>query len=191
MVEIRCFIAIEVDDSDVIRQIARTQQELLSSGAKLKLVEPQNLHFTLHFLGNIDEQRISELTDVLEQQEGPVFDIALVGLGCFRPQRPRVIWIGCTTGANQLIQHQQAIGKQLRVHKFPYEKRKYSPHLTVARVRSGVNRLQLMEIVNQHTNKEFGRYQIKAIKLKKSTLTPKGPIYEDLAIKPLNPTSEP
>jgi 2'-5' RNA ligase len=46
-----------------------------------------------------------------------------------------------------------------------------------------------MEIVNQHANKEFGRFQVKAIKLKKSTLTPKGPIYENLAIKMLNTTS--
>ncbi len=191
MAEIRCFIAVEVNDSDVVRQIIRIQQDLLSSGAKLKLVEPQNLHFTLHFLGNIDEQRIPELADILEKVEGTVFDIELVGLGCFRPQRPRVIWIGCTTGADQLIQHQQAIGRELRAHRFPSEKRKYSPHLTVVRVRSGVNRVQLIEIVNQHTNKEFGRFQVKTIKLKKSTLTPKGPIYENLAIKTLDATNAP
>lgn len=175
---------------DVVRHITRIQQDLLSSGAKLKLVEPQNLHFTLHFLGNVDEQRIPELANILEKIEGNVFDVDLVGLGCFRPQRPRVIWIGCTTGADQLIQHQQAIGRKLRTHRFPSEKRKYSPHLTVVRVRSGVNRVQLMEIVNQHASKEFGRFQVKAIKLKKSTLTPKGPIYENLAIKTLIPTSE-
>ncbi|MHA2406411.1 MAG: RNA 2',3'-cyclic phosphodiesterase, partial [Candidatus Hermodarchaeia archaeon] len=174
-----------------VRQIARIQQDLLSSGAKLKLVEPQNLHFTLHFLGNIDEKRIPELADILEKVEGNVFDIELVGLGCFRPQRPRVIWIGCTTGADQLIQHQQAIGRELRAHRFPSEKRKYSPHLTIVRVRSGVNRFQLIEIVNQHTKKEFGRFQVKTIKLKKSTLTPKGPIYENLAIKTLDATSAP
>jgi 2'-5' RNA ligase len=46
-----------------------------------------------------------------------------------------------------------------------------------------------MEIVNQYTNKEFGRFQVKAIKLKKSTLTPKGPIYENLAIKTLDAKS--
>jgi 2'-5' RNA ligase len=191
MAGIRCFIAVEVDDSDVVRQIARIQQDLLSSGAKLKLVEPQNLHFTLHFLGNVDEQRVPELADILEKVEGNLFDVDLVGLGCFRPQRPRVIWIGCTTGAEQLIQHQQALGRELRVHGFPSENRKYSPHLTIVRVRSGVNRVQLMEIVNQHTNKEFGRFQVKAIKLKKSTLTPKGPIYENLAMKKLEEINAP
>jgi 2'-5' RNA ligase len=182
---IRTFIAVEVDDSDVIRQIEKIQQELLASGAKLKLVEPHNLHFTLHFLGNIDERRMPELKDILQKDKGHVFDVDLVGLGCFRPQRPRVIWVGCTTGADQLIQHQKFIGRELRALGFPFEKRAYSPHLTIIRVRSGLNRDQLMEVVQQHTSKEFGKFQVKAIKLKKSTLTPKGPIYEDLTVNNL------
>ena len=185
MVEIRSFIAVEVEDSDVIREIVKIQQDLVSSGAKLKLVEPQNLHFTLHFLGNIEEARILELDEILQSLQGSVFDVELVGLGCFRPQRPRVIWIGCTTGADELIQHQKALGRVLRAHGFPSEKRKYSPHLTVVRVRSGVNRDQLIDLVYQHAGKNFGKFQVNAIKLKKSTLTPKGPIYEDLSLKTL------
>lgn len=183
MAEIRCFIAVEVADSDLVQEISKIQQELLSSGAKLKLVEPQNLHFTLHFLGNIEEERIPELTNILEQMEGTVFDVELNGVGCFRPQRPRVIWIGVTTGADQLIQHQQFLGHELRVHGFPSESRKYSPHLTILRVRSGLHRAELMQMVHKYANKEFGKFSVKAIKLKKSTLTPKGPIYRDLAVK--------
>jgi 2'-5' RNA ligase len=190
MAEIRCFIAVEVDDSDVVREISKIQQQLLSSGAKLKLVEPQNLHFTLHFLGNIDEERIPELANIIEQVKGQAFDVELIGVGCFRPQRPRVIWIGATTGAEQLIQHQKFLGRELRAHGFPSEKRKYSPHLTVLRVRSGLNREELMQMVDQYAAKEFGKFPVKAIKLKKSTLTPKGPIYEDLAMKELEVTDE-
>ncbi len=185
MVEIRSFIAVEVEDSDVVRQIEKIQQELLSSGAKLKLVEPQNLHFTLHFLGNIDEKQIPNLAEIIQGVEGNGFDVELVGLGCFRPQRPRVIWIGCTTGADQLIQHQKFLGRELRAQGFPSEKRKYSPHLTVVRVRSGLNRDQLMELVQHHASKVFGKFPVKTIKLKKSTLTPQGPIYEDLSVKTL------
>lgn len=185
MAEIRSFIAVEVEDSDVIRKIRNVQQELLSSGAKLKLVEPQNLHFTLHFLGNIQEDRIPELDEILQSIEGSKFDLELVGLGCFRPQRPRVIWIGCTTGAEGLIQYQKFLGRELRTHGFPAETRKYSPHLTVVRVKSGINSEQLMELVQQNAAKEFGHFQVSSIKLKKSTLTPKGPIYEDLAVKTL------
>ncbi|MFX1565046.1 MAG: RNA 2',3'-cyclic phosphodiesterase [Promethearchaeota archaeon] len=190
MAAIRCFIAIEVEDPDVLRQINRIQQELQSSGAKLKLVEPQNLHFTLHFLGNIDESRIDGLSEILQNIEGNVFEVELLGLGCFRPQRPRVIWIGCTGGSEQIIQHQKTIGRELRANRFPSEKRKYSPHLTVVRVRSSLKRDQLMEIVRQNENKDFGKFRVKSIKLKKSTLTPKGPIYEDLSVKSLNETKE-
>lgn len=190
MSAIRCFIAIEVEDPDVIRQINRVQQELQSSGAKLKLVETQNLHFTLHFLGNIDESRIDNLSEILQKVEGNAFDVELVGVGCFRPQRPRVIWIGCATGSDQIIQHQKVLGRELRVNGFPSEKRKYSPHLTVVRVRSGLNKEQLIEIVRKNENKEFGKFLVKSIKLKKSTLTPKGPIYENLAVKPLEVVKE-
>ncbi|MFX1491241.1 MAG: RNA 2',3'-cyclic phosphodiesterase [Promethearchaeota archaeon] len=186
MSEIRCFIAVEVDDTTIIRQIQKIQRDLSSSGARLKLVDPENLHFTLHFLGNIDEQRIPELANILNEIEGKSFDVELVGVGCFRPQRPRVIWIGCTTGANQLVNHQMFLGKQLRVHGFPSEKRKYTPHLTIVRVRSGENRAQLMRLVDEHANHNFGTFKAQAIKLKKSTLTPKGPIYDDLAVQQLN-----
>lgn len=185
MAEIRCFIAVEVDDSGLIREISKIQQALLSSGAKLKIVEPQNLHFTLHFLGNIIEERIPELANIIEQVKGAVFEVELNGVGCFRPQRPRVIWIGATTGADQLIHHQKFLGRELRIQGFPSEKRSYSPHLTVLRVRSGLHREELMQMVQQYATKEFGKFLVKAIKLKKSILTPKGPIYEDLAVKEL------
>ncbi|MFX1405246.1 MAG: RNA 2',3'-cyclic phosphodiesterase, partial [Promethearchaeota archaeon] len=106
-------------------------------------------------------------------------------VGCFRPQRPRVIWIGVTTGADQLIEHQKFLGRELRAHGFPSEKREYSPHLTVLRVRSGLHREELMQMVHKYANKEFGKFLVRAIKLKRSTLTPKGPIYGDLAVKSL------
>jgi 2'-5' RNA ligase len=183
MADIRCFIAVEVDDSDVIREITKIQHELQSSGAKLKLVEPQNLHFTLHFLGNVAEERLPELANILQKVVGKTFDVELLGVGCFRPRRPRVIWIGCEAGADQLIHHQKFLGRELRSHGFPSEKRKYSPHLTIIRVRSGRNREELMELVDQYASKGLGKFRVKDIKLKKSTLTPKGPIYEDLAVK--------
>jgi 2'-5' RNA ligase len=186
MPEIRCFIAVEVDDATMIRNIQKVQRALLSSGARLKVVEPENLHFTLHFLGNTNEQRIPELTKLLNEVEGESFDVQLVGIGCFRPQRPRIIWIGCTKGSDQLTSHQKFLGNQLRAHRFPSEKRRYTPHLTIIRVRSGENRAQLMKLVDEYKDHNFGTFKAQAIKLKKSTLTPKGPIYDDLAVKQLN-----
>ncbi|MFX0169176.1 MAG: RNA 2',3'-cyclic phosphodiesterase [Candidatus Hodarchaeota archaeon] len=186
MPELRAFVAVEVDDPDVLRNIQKKQRELASSRARLKLVEPENLHFTLHFLGNVDSDRIALLEEILQGIRGEPFDVELVGLGSFRPQRPRVVWIGCGIGADHLVQHQKFLGNQLRRNGFSVESRRYSPHLTIARVKSGENREQLMKVVQDHANYDFGKFQVTHIKLKKSTLTPRGPIYEDLAVKELN-----
>jgi 2'-5' RNA ligase len=181
--DLRTFIAVEVNNPDVLRHIQKVQHELQASRAKLKHVEPENLHFTLHFLGNIHSDRVAVLEELLNDLQGEPFEVSLVGLGSFRPQRPRVIWIGCSEGAELLVQYQKLLGSQLRRTGFPVEKRRYSPHLTIARVKSGEYREELMDLVRRHSNHDFGKFQVSAIKLKKSTLTPRGPIYEDLVVK--------
>jgi len=181
--DLRAFIAIEINDPDVLRHIQKIQRELQASRAKLKHVESENLHFTLHFLGNIHTDQVTVLEEILNNLQGEPFEVGLVGLGSFRPQRPRVVWIGCSTGAELLVQYQKLLGDQLRKNGFSVDKRRYSPHLTIARVKSGEYREELMDLVRRHSNHDFGKFQVSAIKLKKSTLTPRGPIYEDLAVK--------
>lgn len=183
MTDLRAFIAIEINDPDVLRHIQKIQRELQASRAKLKHVESENLHFTLHFLGNIHTDQVTVLEEILNNLQGEPFEVGLVGLGSFRPQRPRVVWIGCSTGAELLVQYQKLLGDQLRKNGFSVDKRRYSPHLTIARVKSGEYREELMDLVRRHSNHDFGKFQVSAIKLKKSTLTPRGPIYEDLAVK--------
>lgn len=183
---IRSFIAVDVDEEAVCERIHQAQLDLLATKAKLRIVAPHSLHFTLHFLGNVEETRISQLSEILQEIKEEPFSMELVGLGCFRPSRPRTIWVGVQTGAEPLIRIQKFLGIQLRANGFPIEKREYSPHLTVARVRSGLNRAQLMKLVQQHSNFQFGEIHIDSIRLKKSTLTPRGPIYEDLAVKQLD-----
>ena len=162
------------------------QQDLSITGADLKLVNPENLHFTLHFLGNVEPERITQLGTMLDEMEADAFKIHIVGLGVFRPSRPRIIWVSVTTGSEELIRLQQMLGNNLRQHQFPIERRQYSPHLTIARVRSGRSRTELMNLVNQQSDYDFGWITAKNIKLKQSTLTPKGPIYKDLKIKALS-----
>lgn len=186
MTAIRSFIALEVTEAAILDHIKKMQEELGRTRARLKLVEPQNLHFTLHFLGNVESARISDVGEILQELEFPAFDIELSGLSCFRPTRIRIVWVGVTKGADECIRLQQLLGQQLRGQRFPVEGRKYSPHLTVARVRRGANRAQLLpvlDILEQYANYEFGVTRINKIKLKKSTLTPRGPIYEDLVVR--------
>lgn len=185
MTAVRSFIAVEVADEQILARIGSVLQDLVATRADLKPVGPDNMHFTLHFLGNVETSRLAELNSILQEIDVPVFDVQLKGLGCFSPNRPRVVWVGVTSGANQIIQIQGFLGARLREHRFPVEGREFSPHLTVARVRSGANRLQLLRVIDDNASLDFGRLHVTAVKLKKSTLTPRGPIYEDLAVKNL------
>jgi 2'-5' RNA ligase len=185
MTAIRGFIAVEVADEQILAGIRTVLQDLAATGADLKPVELENMHFTLHFLGNVDTSRLSELQSILQEIGVPVFAVQIKGLGCFSPNRPRVVWVGVAKGAEKLIQIQGFLGARLREHRYPVEGRKYSPHLTVARVRSGANRAQLLRVIDKNANLDFGLLHVTAVKLKKSTLTPRGPIYEDLEVKSL------
>lgn len=190
MAGIRSFIAIDVKEELVLERIQRIQQDLHMTGANLKIVVPQNLHFTLHFLGSIESQLISQLQSIIQEIDIPAFEAELSGIGCFRPSRPRIIWIGVSKGDENFIQLQDLLAKRLREQQFHVERRKYSPHLTIARVRSGAQRIQLLQVLDQHANFEFGQIRVSAVRLKKSTLTPRGPIYEDIETKTLSGISE-
>jgi len=185
MTAVRSFIAVEVANEQILARIGSVLQDLVATRADLKPVEPENTHFTLHFLGDVDTSRLPELKSILQEIDVPMFDAQIKGVGCFSPNRPRVIWVGVTNGADQLIQIQGFLGARLREHKFTVEGRKFSPHLTVARVRSGANRVQLLRVIDKNANLDFGLLHVTAVKLKKSTLTPRGPIYEDLEVKNL------
>jgi 2'-5' RNA ligase len=185
MTAVRSFIAVQVTDEKILARIGTILDDLTATRADLKPVEPENMHFTLHFLGNVDATRLPELQSILQEIDVPAFDAQLKGLGCFSPNRPRVVWVGVTNGADQLIQIQGFLGARLREHRFPVEARTFSPHLTVARVRSGANRVQLLRVIDRNADLDFGPLHVTAVKLKKSTLTPRGPIYEDLEVKNL------
>ncbi len=188
MTAIRSFIALEITGAAVLDHIEKIQEELGRNRARLKLVEPQNLHFTLHFLGNVESARIPDIKEIFQELKFPAFDLELSGLRCFRPTRLRVVWVGVSKGADECIKLQQLLGQQLRGRRFSLEGRKYSPHLTVARARKGANRAQLLpvlDILEQYANYEFGTTRIDEVKLKKSILTPRGPIYEDIEVRKL------
>jgi len=92
---VRTFIAIEVNDQDVLNSIHKIQAEL---NIKAKPVELHNMHFTVQFLGEVSEEMIRKISDALNSIEFSAFSISFTGIGVFpKPNSPRVIWIGVTT----------------------------------------------------------------------------------------------
>jgi len=183
---IRTFIAIDVDDREVISKITRFQEELASSSSKLKLVEPENVHLTIKFLGNVEEHRLPHIYKVIDEisRRMSPFEMVLSGVGSFpSATRPRVIWVGIKEGFEEALHLIDLVESSLARLGFSRERRKPQPHVTVARVKYSSNDLE--RIISKFTDVEFGRILVKEVKVKKSTLTPKGPIYEDLYVSSL------
>jgi len=174
----RAFIAVDVDCGPELRKAIG---ELKDFGKALKPVSPDNVHVTLKFLGEIHESAVPELEAIMRQAVMGVqpFNVRLVDVGVFPNLRgPRVVWVGME-GAEPLVKMASSIEDGCELIGFPKERRPFSPHLTLARVREGF-KPDLADLIKDSENKEFGVFPVKGIKLKKSVLTPAGPIYSDV-----------
>jgi 2'-5' RNA ligase len=178
---IRSFIAFDLENQSVLKRIAEAQALLIKTGADLKPVQPENIHVTLRFLGNISSGMADGIFEDMKKVQFIPFSINLHGLGAFPDVKyPRVCWAGITEGANQLRGIFTQLEPCLRARGFAPELRGFSPHLTIARVRSGKNKAELANCIRMNAEYDFGQISASCLRLKKSDLTPKGPIYSTL-----------
>jgi len=173
----RTFVAIEVSDKNVLNYIHKIQTEL---NIKAKPVELHNMHFTVQFLGEVSEEIIGKISDVLNSIEFSAFSITFGSIGVFpKPNSPRVIWIGVTDGINELEKLAEMIRSKLSDIGFSPDK-KFKPHVTIFRVKNKIE--DLPSKLEKFSSCSFGKQLVSEIKLKKSELTYQGPIYTDLLV---------
>jgi len=178
---IRGFIAFDIDSESVLKRMADAQNLLPKTGADLKLVEPKNIHITLRFLGNINTPMVEKIHEEMIKVQFIPFDVKIHGIGAFpNLHYPRVLWAGITQGADQLRSIFNQLEPNLRKLGFAPDSKGFSPHLTIARVKSGRNKADLAKYITENTDYEFGIIKAKCLRLKRSDLTPKGPIYSTL-----------
>lgn len=174
----RCFVAVEVDNPAVSSFV----DELSKVGAALRVVKPGNLHLTLKFLGEVPEDSIDGILKAMDRSFsgfGP-FDASLSGTGAFPGlNHMRVVWIGISENHERLIEMQSAVDRELVPLGFAPDKR-FHPHLTLARVKSQKGKGQLKAFILKNRERTFGKLIIESVLLKKSVLTPEGPIYSIL-----------
>ncbi len=172
----RAFIAIDVP---YFKEIENLQKSI---SGRFKAVEPHNLHLTLKFLGDVEEREVESIVKAMESCRRESFSVRLKGIGFFPNENyVRVLWIGIED-PDPLVSLMKCLDTHLSRMGFEKEK-KYIPHLTIARVKSRIS----IENRDRFTYMNFGIFQVTEIKLKKSTLTEKGPIYEDIAVVSLYP----
>jgi len=173
----RTFVAIEVNNQNVLNSIYQVQSEL---NIKAKPVELHNMHFTVQFLGEISEEMVRKISDALNSIEFSAFSISFVGIGVFpKPSFPRVIWIGTDDGVNELEKLAEMIRTKLSQLGFRPDK-KFKPHVTIFRVKNKIEGMS--DKLEKFSSYNFGKQTVSEIKLKKSELAPEGPIYTDLLV---------
>ena len=172
----RLFVAVEIDDSQILQKIKSMQE---SFPFKAKPVRTDQIHFTLQFLGEIDETLCEKVKSTLSEISFSEFEISLNGVGGFPNLRnPRVIWIGIEkNGAEKLSSLAKEIGVKLTSLGFEKDK-KFKPHLTVFRIKKRIG--DVSSIMKDFETTNFGTETVSKIKLMKSDLSPKGPEYSDL-----------
>jgi 2'-5' RNA ligase len=175
---IRSFIAVDLDEASIRERLVAAQRDLQQTGAQLKIVEPEIMHLTLRFLGEIPQTTVERVKEAMSSVRFAPFEIEFTGLGVFpNPRRINVVWVGIKQGSEQLNDIFHQLEPQLRKIGLPPDDKGFSPHMTIARVKSAANREALVSYVDKMREQEFGRMGARAVRLKKSTLTPKGPIY--------------
>lgn len=175
----RGFIAIDIKSTP---QILTFENEIVKTGADVKLVEPENIHITLKFLGDTDESSIEAIEQAMKESVRGIkpFPIHLRGTGVFPNQKyMKVLWVGIMDNG-RIEPIARSIDSSLASLGFKKEARGFSPHLTVGRVRTARNKERLLPILQQYLEEEFTTQEVQSIVLKKSELTPKGPIYTTL-----------
>jgi len=172
----RAFVAVEISDDEVINSITKFQSKI---NIEAKPVKPQNLHFTLQFLGEISDDVSQKIKQALKTIEFSSFKINFKGLGAFpKIKFPRVVWIGTDeVGGNALIDLAKNVENVLAPLGFTSDK-PFKSHITVFRIKNKIG--DISKELEKYEKYDFGSQEISKIKLKQSVLTPQGPVYSDL-----------
>jgi len=183
----RTFIAIELDAA-VKSELRRVQRELAGQvpAHSVRWVQPDGIHLTLKFLGDTPLEKVQEVQAALARAAAEVgpFAVIVSGVGCFpNVRQPRVVWVGLVERSGALSKLHSAVEAQVAPLGFPTERRPFSPHLTLGRVRQDASRSDAQRIgeavaaFGAATPCEMGAVRVSYIK---SDLRPAGAIYTTL-----------
>jgi 2'-5' RNA ligase len=200
MEQLRCFIAIELPE-EIKAGLSRLQAQLKSGNQfSVKWVNPYSIHLTLKFLGNVNADMTSQITEAIKEGAQGVspFRLEIKGLGVFpNLRRVQVIWVGISGDLEKLLQLQKGIDSALARLGFAPEGRAFTPHLTLARVRdraSPEERQKLGELIASTKFEAEYTFSVEAVSLMRSQLTREGAIYSQISAvelgKPLSTSTE-
>ncbi len=191
MTVIRSFVAIPIPDfaKDIITSL---QARFLPLNIDAKWVPASNIHLTLKFFGEISQDLVPGIAGHIRSLAANFspFSLQLHQAGVFPNfNRPRVVWVGVAgSGMDVLESLHSQINKELQSLGIPQESRKFSPHLTLGRLKSTQGNQELRKIINDSSGLASKPFEVESISLYKSQLRPQGAIYTVLETFPLSKT---
>lgn len=181
---IRAFVAIPIPES-VIEYLSdllvKFQKEITENS--IKWVQPNNVHITLKFLGDISASSIDKLLNQLGNKTFSSFDLEIDKVGAFPSiYKPRVVWVGTTTNPTlfELNNYVQEVTEFIQERE---ENKSFSPHLTIARIKPGIRKEsfeELKHLLIKNRNLDPLKFKVNKYCLFQSKLTPNGPKYSTL-----------
>jgi 2'-5' RNA ligase len=189
MPAIRTFIAVELTDA-AHTILAEVQNRLKAAvpAHTVRWTAPENIHLTLHFLGDTPTDDIKKISDLMTEVAATCrpFSVNLGDLGCFpHTRRPRIVWVGVSGQLDQLVKLYDDLGRRLKTIGFTPEARPFSPHLTIGRVKDGLPSPKLAQLGQtlERAQPNVGHLTTLAvaeISLMQSNLQPTGAVYTPL-----------
>ena len=185
MVEtIRAFVAVELQQ-EVKDELARVISALDRPGFRgLRTVRPEGVHLTLKFLGDVPESTIPAIGLAISQVVEPhrPFTVKVGGFGAYpSDSAPRVLWVG-VDGAAVLLSMRGDIDESLSSLGIPIDRRRWSPHLTLARIRDGTKKADRRRVWEEFSGLDpvSRTMTVSAVSLIRNRLTPDGAVYRTL-----------
>ncbi len=184
----RTFIAVPLP-KECREMLERIQAKLRASEADVRWVSASSIHLTLKFLGEIDPELVPRLADSLRSAtDVPAgFTLNVRGVGAFpNPRSPRVVWCGIEGEVQQLERIQTCVEHACSALGFAAEERPFLPHLTLGRVQGKRNLQRLSDCIRIGSELECN-FKVDLYNVYKSTLSPRGAIYDVLETIRLRP----
>jgi len=178
----RVFIAIDIDEQ-IRKGLGRLQNEMRSKAdirkGDVKWVNPDVMHLTLKFLGEIKDVQVVEVCNITRKvaDRHKNFELEVETVGYFGGKSARVLWVGTGQNCENLLQLQGDLEQELASAGWPKETRKFAGHLTVCRVRNSKAGFKLARMTEEYKDLKLGTVLADSVSVYQSQLTPKGPIY--------------
>jgi 2'-5' RNA ligase len=169
-------VAIDLPE-DIRERLRGPQEHLRKSSARLNPVDPALIHMTLKFIGEVDNDAVGKISSVLSSVTFSPYVLHITGIGTNNPRQPRVIWCEIADGGVSAALHAK-VEDALALLGISRDDRPFRPHATLARVKQADS--SLLGWIRAIPPEDYGTYTVEEFRLKKSTLTPRGPVYETL-----------